>query len=59
MHDAAGAECWHALFELASDQVQHLSILWDQKLLRPMVEQSAEKYAKDKNITPRDCGKES
>ena len=30
----------------------------DQKLLRPMVEQSAEKYAKDKNITPRDCGKE-
>ena len=31
----------------------------DQKLLRPMVEQSAEKYAKDKNITPRDCAKES
>jgi len=31
----------------------------DQKLLRPMVEQSAEMYAKEKNITPRDCSKES
>jgi branched-chain amino acid transport system substrate-binding protein len=31
----------------------------DQKLLRPMVEQSAEIYAKEKNITPRDCSKES
>ena len=31
----------------------------DQKLLRPIVEESAAKYAKDKNITPRDCAKES
>jgi branched-chain amino acid transport system substrate-binding protein len=31
----------------------------DQKLLRPMIEASATKYAKDKNITPRDCAKES
>jgi hypothetical protein len=31
----------------------------DQKLLRPMVEESAAKYAKEKNITPRDCAKES
>jgi branched-chain amino acid transport system substrate-binding protein len=31
----------------------------DEKLLRPMVEQSAEMYAKEKNITPRDCSKAS
>ena len=31
----------------------------DQKLLRPMIEESATKYAKEKNITPRDCAKES
>jgi branched-chain amino acid transport system substrate-binding protein len=31
----------------------------DEKLLRPMVEQSAETYAKEKNITPRDCSKAS
>ena len=27
------------------------------KLLRPMVEEAAKKYAKEKNITPRDCSK--
>ena len=27
------------------------------KLLRPMVEDAAKKYAKEKNITPRDCSK--
>ncbi len=30
----------------------------DRELLRPMIEQSAAAYAKEKNITPRDCGKE-
>ena len=31
----------------------------DESVLRPMVEESAAKYAKEKNITPRDCAKES
>jgi branched-chain amino acid transport system substrate-binding protein len=31
----------------------------DKKLVREMVEQSAAAYAKEKNITPRDCSKES
>jgi branched-chain amino acid transport system substrate-binding protein len=31
----------------------------DQSLVRPMVEESAAKYAKEKGITPRDCSKES
>jgi branched-chain amino acid transport system substrate-binding protein len=30
----------------------------DQGLVRPMIDASAAKYAKDKNITPRDCSKE-
>ncbi len=30
----------------------------DQTIVRPMVEQSAAKYAKEKGITPRDCSKE-
>ena len=30
----------------------------DAKFLRPMIEQAAARYAKEKNITPRDCGKE-
>src|SRR5205809_3910755 len=30
----------------------------DRELVRSMVEQSAAAYAKEKNITPRDCGKE-
>jgi branched-chain amino acid transport system substrate-binding protein len=29
----------------------------DQQLLRPMVESAAKAYAKEKNITPRDCSK--
>jgi len=28
-------------------------------LVRPMIEQSAAQYAKEKNLTPRDCSKES
>ena len=31
----------------------------DKELVRAMVEESAAKYAKEKNITPRDCTKES
>ena len=31
----------------------------DKKMLRGMIEDSATKYAKEKGITPRDCGKES
>ena len=31
----------------------------DQKIVRPMIEESAAKYAKEKAITPRDCAKES
>jgi branched-chain amino acid transport system substrate-binding protein len=31
----------------------------DEKLLAPMVKEYAEKYAKEKNITPRDCAKQS
>jgi len=30
----------------------------DRALVRPMIEESAAKYAKEKNITPRDCAKE-
>ena len=31
----------------------------DRALVRPMIEESAAKYAKEKGITPRDCSKES
>jgi branched-chain amino acid transport system substrate-binding protein len=31
----------------------------DKSLTRPMIEESAAKYAKEKGITPRDCSKES
>jgi branched-chain amino acid transport system substrate-binding protein len=31
----------------------------DQSIVRPMVEASAAQYAKEKNITPRDCSKDS
>jgi len=31
----------------------------DESLLAPMVKEQASKYAKEKNITPRDCSKES
>jgi branched-chain amino acid transport system substrate-binding protein len=30
----------------------------DREMVRPMIEESAAKYAKEKNITPRDCSKE-
>lgn len=30
----------------------------DRKLVRPMIEESAAKYAKEKGLTPRDCAKE-
>jgi len=31
----------------------------DKAMLRQMIEESAGKYAKEKNITPRDCSKEA
>ena len=31
----------------------------DRKILDPMVEDAAAKYAAEKKITPRDCSKES
>ena len=31
----------------------------DKSIVRPLVEESAMKYAKEKGITPRDCSKES
>ncbi|MEH6814261.1 MAG: ABC transporter substrate-binding protein [Motiliproteus sp.] len=31
----------------------------DQSIVRPMIEESAAKYAKEKGITPRDCSKEA
>ncbi len=31
----------------------------DRSIVRPMIEESAAKYAKEKGITPRDCSKES
>jgi branched-chain amino acid transport system substrate-binding protein len=31
----------------------------DQSIVRPMIEASAAQYAKEKGITPRDCGKEN
>jgi branched-chain amino acid transport system substrate-binding protein len=31
----------------------------DKAMVRQMIEESAGKYAKEKNITPRDCTKEA
>ncbi len=31
----------------------------DKAMVRPMIEEDAAKYAKEKGITPRDCSKES
>jgi branched-chain amino acid transport system substrate-binding protein len=31
----------------------------DRALLRPIIEESAAKYAKEKGITPRDCAREA
>ncbi len=30
----------------------------DRNLLRPIIKESSRQYAKEKNITPRDCSKE-
>ena len=30
----------------------------DREMVRPMIEESAARYAKEKNIIPRDCSKE-
>ena len=56
-HEGGGAvkfQQWDgAKWKLISDWISS-----DQSIVRPMVEESAAKYAKEKGITPRDCGKE-
>lgn len=57
-HEGGGAvrfQQWDgAKWNVISDWVQA-----DRKLLRPIIEESSHQYAKEKNITPRDCSKES
>jgi branched-chain amino acid transport system substrate-binding protein len=56
-HEGGGAvrfQQWNGQkWEVISDWVQA-----DRQLLRPIIEESARKYAKEKGITPRDCSKE-
>ncbi|MCB5187481.1 ABC transporter substrate-binding protein [Methylobacillus caricis] len=56
-HEGGGAvkfQQWDGKqWKVISDWIQA-----DRKLLRPLIEASAEKYAKEKNIKPRDCSKE-
>ncbi|ROH84468.1 ABC transporter permease [Pseudomethylobacillus aquaticus] len=56
-HEGGGAvrfQQWDgSKWNVISDWVQA-----DRKLLRPIIEESARQYAKEKGITPRDCGKE-
>jgi len=56
-HEGGGAvrfQQWDGQkWTLISDWVQA-----DRALLRPIIEESARKYAKEKGITPRDCAKE-
>ena len=56
-HEAGGAvkfQQWDGTkWKLITDWIQA-----DKALVRPMVEESATKYAKENNITPRDCSKE-
>lgn len=57
-HEGGGAvrfQQWDGqAWKLISDWVQA-----DRALLRPIIEASAQQYAKEKGITPRDCSKES
>ncbi|MCB5184313.1 ABC transporter substrate-binding protein [Methylobacillus gramineus] len=57
-HEGGGAvrfQQWDGKqWKVISDWVQA-----DRKLLRPIIEESSHKYAKEKGITPRDCSKES
>ena len=56
-HEGGGAvkfQQWDgAKWKVITDWVQP-----DRELVRPMIEESAAKYAKEKGITPRDCAKE-
>lgn len=56
-HEGGGAvrfQQWDGTqWKVISDWVQA-----DRALLRPIIEESAQKYAKEKGITPRDCSKE-
>ena len=57
-HEGGGAirlQQWDGQqWKVVSDWVQA-----DRALLRPIIEESSAKYAKEKGITPRDCSKES
>lgn len=57
-HEGGGAirlQQWDGQqWKVVSDWVQA-----DRALLRPIIEESSRKYAKEKGITPRDCSKES
>ncbi len=57
-HEGGGAvrfQQWDgSKWNVISDWVQA-----DRALLRPIIEESSHKYAKEKGITPRDCSKES
>jgi len=57
-HEGGGAvkfQQWDGTkWKIISDWIQA-----DKALVRPMIEESAMKYAKENNITPRDCSKES
>ena len=46
---AVGRQEWNVITDWISS---------DQSIVRPMIEQSAAQYAKEKGITPRDCSKE-
>jgi branched-chain amino acid transport system substrate-binding protein len=56
-HEGGGAvkfQQWDgAKWKLITDWISS-----DQSIVRPMIEESAAKYAKEKGITPRDCSKE-
>jgi branched-chain amino acid transport system substrate-binding protein len=57
-HEGGGAvkfQQWDGRqWKVISDWIQS-----DQSMVRPMIEASAAQYAKEKGITPRDCGKEN
>ena len=57
-HEGGGAvkfQQWDGTkWKIISDWIQA-----DKALVRPMIEESAMKYAKENNITPRDCSKEN
>jgi len=62
-NNARGVECYERSKKKGPTGATmiHLITDWiasDQSIVRPMIEASAAQYAKEKGITPRDCGKE-